>query len=343
MKPLLLFVSLEQWDDIWRRNQFFAVRLQKDFAVTFIGPQLPFWKAFVPKRTHYQGIKLRYVYKIFPERFFSRLNQQLYSWQYPRRTDVLWINDHTKYFLLEKIKYRQSMYDITDDWTLLDKKAIGPDRFLCQAVDQVIVCSQGLLHSRRKITKNITLIKNGLTRQDYRFFKTGKKYFLYTGSLHEDRLDVALMIRLAKKFPQEKFVYVGPIFMRAKTVARLSRLKNICLAGAQPYAKMAEYMSQAKALIVPHVQSSFVNSLDPIKQYEYMLSDAPVIATNVSGFNEWPRLFTVVDKTRFVAAIEQAIRGKIVVDVRARKAAAGQCTWDMRYKQIRGLLCANRS
>ena len=186
----LLFVSLEHWDDVWRRNQFLAVRLQRDFQVTFLGPQLPFWRFFCRKRRNFQQINIRYVYKFLPDRFFPRLNRWLYALQYPRKTDTLWINDHAKWFLLEAVRYRTSVYDITDDWTLVDTTAIGPDRFLCQAADTVIVCSQGLLRSRRKLTKNIILIKNGINLRDYSFRRATRKYFLYTGSLHEDRKSV---------------------------------------------------------------------------------------------------------------------------------------------------------
>jgi hypothetical protein len=68
-KPKLIFISLENWDDIWRRNQFLAVRMQQDLDVTFIGPELPFWKIFKHKPGHYQKIKIKYIYKFFPEKF----------------------------------------------------------------------------------------------------------------------------------------------------------------------------------------------------------------------------------------------------------------------------------
>jgi glycosyltransferase involved in cell wall biosynthesis len=270
------------------------------------------------------------------------VNELFYVWQCPKKTDILWINDHTKYFLLEKTKYQKSIYDITDDWTLIDPHAALLDRFLCQAVDQVLVCSQGLLKSRRQFSENIVLVKNGINLQDYHFQKGRGKYFLYTGSLHEDRVDVALMLRLAKEFPQEQFMYVGPVFMRQQTVAKLWTVSNIMLTGAQPYNKMAAYMNQAKALIVPHRQTPFVNSLDPIKQYEYMLSEVPVITTKVSGFNDWPRLFTVVTPAQFCTAIRLALRGKIIVNRVARRRAARGCTWNARYTMVKGILCSKK-
>ena len=342
MKPQLLFISLEHWDDVWRRNQFLAVRMQKDFTVTFIGPVIPFWRFFQKRLARYQNIQLKHIIKFFPERF-AWLNALTYSVQCPRATNVLWLNDHTKYFLLEKVRYTKSIYDITDDWTITTPAYIPMDRFLCQAVNTVLVCSQGLLQRRSKITKNIILVKNGININDYTFTKSQQKYFLYTGSLHEDRLDILLMIALAKKYPQERFLYVGPNFMREATNKKLAQYVNIELVGAKPYTQLSRYMSEAKALIVPHCQNAFVNSLDPIKQYEYLLTAVPVISTNVSGFNEWSGLFTIVERNEFTAAIEKAIHGKIKVATAARRKAARQCSWDMRYKQIQGIVCAKKS
>lgn len=340
MKKQLLFISLEHWDEIWRRNQFLAVRLQNNYAITFVGPELPFWQICKKKIKNYQNIKIKYVYKFFPDKYLGFLNRIFYSFQIKNFIrDMLWINDPAKYFL----NAQQIIYDITDDWTLVNPKIIKADQKLCQKANKIIVCSSQLYKKYKKTNKPVYLVKNGINLEDYISARklSRPEYFLYTGSLHEERLSVVLMIKMAQAFPQEKFLYVGPIFFRPATVKKLKAYSNIILAGSKAYREIPGYMAQAKALIVPHVVSSFVNSLDPIKQYEYMLSPLPVIATNVSGFKDWPSLYTIAKKDQaFLKALNQVIYGKIKVNIPARLRAARQNTWAVRARGIKNILCA---
>ncbi len=336
-KKKLLFISLEHWDEIWRRNQFLAVRLQKDFVITFTGPEIPFWKIFSKKLTKYQNIKIKYIYKFFPERFFSVFNQIFYKIQtsfFAR--DVLWINDQAKYFL----NASKIIYDITDDWTLIDKKAKKADELLCQKADIVIVCSQKLLKTRAKYQKKLFLIRNGIDYQPIAAKGVKEEYFLYTGSLHEERLDVSLILALAKKYPEERFVFIGPIFFSENTLNILKKYKNIELWGARPYKQIPFCMAKAKALVVPHLVTPFVNSLDPIKQYEYLLSDKPVIATQVSGFKDLADVFYLAkNKNDFLLSINKVLLKKITVNYKLRLKYARENSWDKRYNYLRGVIC----
>ena len=42
--------------------------------------------------------------------------------------------------------------------------------------------------------------------------------------------------------------------------------------------------------IVPHKCSEFVESLNPIKLWEYLAAGKPVVSTNVAGFRDYPGL-----------------------------------------------------
>jgi hypothetical protein len=337
MKKNLLFISLEHWDQIWRRNQFLAVRLQKDFALTFIGPELPFWQIFKPKIFRYQNIKIRYAYKFFPEKYFPGLNKLLYKLQTTiYRRDILWNNDHSKYFL----NAPRIIYDITDDWTILDPKIKKADDLLCQKAERIIVCSENLLRARAKFKAKTKLIKNGVDFKPLKPNDKPGKYFLYTGSLHEERIDVSLVIALAKNYPAERFVFIGPSFFAPQIKEALNRYKNIELWGPRPYQELNKYMNEAKALLVPHLTTSFVNSLDPIKQYEYMLSDKPVVTTKVSGFKNLNDIFYVAqNKTEFLQAIEKIIKNRLNVNLPLRLKYARENSWDKRYNQVKEILC----
>jgi len=352
----LVFISLEHWDDIWRRNQFFADRMQTDFDVDYVGPVLPITQLFKSKQKKYQNIKCHYIYKIIPKKLGKLaywINLVFYSIQIlikiGLKTDILWINNHECHFFSNILKSCRCIYDITDDWTLINypeklRKAVSKaDYMMSKDSDEIIVCSENLYTKKSiKFKEKLHLIKNGINIEDYQVSNelnvTGG-YFLYTGSLHQERLDVDLMINIAAVYPDETFMYVGPIFFDEETRRKLQLHQNIILTGAKPYKNMPKLMAMSKALIVPHLQTKFVNSLDPIKQYEYMMSDKAVIVTNVSGFNEWGSIYTVVKTSdAFIDAIKVVIQNQIKVDVVLRKKMAEKNTWDIRYKEVKSVL-----
>ena len=49
---------------------------------------------------------------------------------------------------------------------------------------------------------------------------------------------------------------------------------------------MIGYLQHADVLVVPHVVTSFTDSLDPIKLYEYQAVGRPVVSTPVAGFRD---------------------------------------------------------
>ena len=346
---------MEHWDDIWRRNQFFADRMQEDYDVTYIGPTLPITQIIKKKIRFFKNIKCRYVYKMIPERLGSIaliLNSLFYFFQVifiaGIKTDILWVNDHTKYLICRELKHAKLVYDITDDWTLINypqkekEQVIHADKKLSMAADNIIVCSDNLLVKKKQYGEKTVLIKNGINIADYQSDNQSNslgEYFLYTGSLHEERLNIELVIALATTFPEETFKYVGPVYFCNGTKIKLSKYKNIILTGAKPYQEMSMIMNQAKALLVPHLQTDFVNSLDPIKQYEYMLSTKPVVAINVSGFKDWGNIYTIVNSAdEFKLAVQRVLAGSTKVDSLLRAEMAKKSTWDSRYQDVKKIL-----
>ncbi len=63
---------------------------------------------------------------------------------------------------------------------------------------------------------------------------------------------------------------------------------NVQLLGARPYDQVPGYLQHASVVIVPHVVSAFTESLDPIKAYECLAVGRPTVATAVAGFRGLP-------------------------------------------------------
>jgi glycosyltransferase involved in cell wall biosynthesis len=119
----------------------------------------------------------------------------------------------------------------------------------------------------------------------------------YVGTLHDERLDVAQVLKTAEELPIGRVHLVGPDSLSAVSRDRLLSNPRITLHGSVPASEVPSWLTAFDVLISPHVVSQFTLSLDAIKAYEYLATDRPVVATPTSGFQNLavPGLFVKTD------------------------------------------------
>jgi len=144
--------------------------------------------------------------------------------------------------------------------------------------------------------KALLLLPNGVDHARYAAIPDASQpgrwpgpVFGYTGTIHSDRFDVELVAGLAEAFPGGSVVLVGPDHLTAGRRGRLAAHPNIHITGPVPYARIPEVMGHFDVCIVPHVETQFTNSLNPLKLWEYLASGKPVVSTNVAGFSDYPQ------------------------------------------------------
>lgn len=193
----LLFLSLESWDDIWRRNQFFCAeyaRRHPEAKILFVTPPRDV-SAFLRRREFHKlkaepvwsppGLPNIHVFrpdKLLPNSVelgrranIVHLRRQIRHAmrQLSIENPILWINDHSAADLLGTLGESASLYDITDDWISFDQPAFLQERIrkqdetLCRNAGAVIVCSDRLFEMKRPIAKNLHLIPNGVDAHHY--------------------------------------------------------------------------------------------------------------------------------------------------------------------------------
>jgi teichuronic acid biosynthesis glycosyltransferase TuaH len=196
----LVFVSLEPWDDIWRRNQFLCDGLlRRSDATQILFVQPPFDNSYALRLRNFKQIHISASLvsngygnrlRLFtPTKWLPntvplgrKLNEMSLVSQVRSALATLawsathlWINAHETANLLDAGIAAQSIYDITDDWTKFSgnqahlKVVKRQDYKLCVAASQVIVCSEQLLVDKRDLVeaKNLHLIPNGVHVDHY--------------------------------------------------------------------------------------------------------------------------------------------------------------------------------
>lgn len=370
----LIFISLEDWDDIWRRNQFVCATLARrfpDIKILFVGqprdvPNLVRrgqWSEFLKARTTQvpglPNLTVTNCLKLLPDSVgptrrlnhrFARSHIRRLAASLEMRDPILWLNPCDALHMIGRMRESATVYDITDDWTLasfpprLIARIRELDRRMCLAADLVVVCSKALAQSRREGCRRLLLLPNGVEGSHYRSVldhRPGSSparwpgpVFGYTGTLHVDRVDVDLILKLAAANPQGTVALVGPDSLTPALRDRLRRRPNIVLHGPVRYADIPATMAQFDVLIVPHVRSAFTESLNPIKLWEYLASGKPIVSSDIAGFRDFPHLCRIAaDDEDFIRHCAAA-RNDGAAHAPLRIAEAAKHSWEQRVDQL---------
>lgn len=315
----LVVLSLEPWDEVWRRNQHLLaglLRTDSSLRVLLIEPAPDPLHAVRSGRrpTFGRGLK-----PIALEGAEGRLWAYQPTKWLPRRLDpgqdarfgrrvarlaaklgfsdpLLWVNDPSGAEVLRHTGWR-AVYDITDDWLEADRtpaeheRLVQDENYLMANCAEVVVCSPGLVETKSPV-RPVTLVQNAV---DVPFYRTPQPrpadlpdgpVALYLGTIHTDRIDLDLCVRTARAIAgTDTLVLVGPAPLSNEDDQRL-RDAGVVLLGRKHRDEVPGYLQHADVLVVPHVVTPFTDSLDPIKLYEYAAVGRSVVSTPVAGFRD---------------------------------------------------------
>jgi teichuronic acid biosynthesis glycosyltransferase TuaH len=366
----LVVCSLEAWDEVWRRNQYLVdglLRRNPTLRVLFVEPPYDLagglrrrrppprpWLRAVPGTGRLWALR---PVKPLPRRAGPWSDHALW-WQVRRaaarlrlRRPILWVNDTTYGPLIANTGW-PSVYDVTDDWLLVPMPPREHAR-LCRLeavtlrdADRVVVCSQGLAETRGAV-RPTTLIQNAV---DVEHFTRphprppdlpASPVAVYVGTLHDERIDIELVVELGMRLPWLSLALVGPDLLTEGSRRRLAECGGVSVLGPRPHALVPGYLQHAEVVIVPHRVNPFTESLDPIKAYECLAVGRPTVATEVAGFRALDPPVVSVPRAAFTARVEQALRASVPAGAPSAAAAPAQLDelrWEERCRRFEAVL-----
>ncbi|MEI8233440.1 MAG: glycosyltransferase [Verrucomicrobiota bacterium] len=381
----ILFVAMEDWDEVWRRNQPIAAEFARRVPsrkVLYEGLPIdvshglrrlslrPLWRALRSSLGPVSPRGFSNIYLFNPVKWLPSslpLGQRFNRWVERRqlrrlsrrlglRRPILWLNPHYALHLVGRMDESLVVYDIGDDWSQIKQAAwvqrqtLAEDAELCRRADVLIVVSERLRQLKSPFAPNLHVIPNGVYLERYRGIADGAlaphpataawrhPVLAYTGTIHEERVDLPLVEQIADAFPQATVALIGPSLLDARAERRLKAHPNLLLTGPFPFEEMPGIMRAFDVCIVPHVVSAFTESLCPLKLYEYLASGLPIAATPVPGFRDFPQWVRLGRNAReMIAAIRDAL-GEPRSQRRDRASAARSHTWDARMDAIEAAL-----
>ena len=373
----LVVLSLEAWDEVWRRNQHLLaglLRADPELQVLFVEPAAdPVYAAVSARALPRPGAGLRpgpdlvgvgpgrlWLFqptKWLPRRIDPRVDARLAraviraAGVVGMRDPLLWVNDPAGAATLDATGWR-ALYDITDDWLAAPRTpaeharlVADEDALLAQAAE-VVVCSPGLA-ARKGADRTVRLIPNAVDLAAYQRDSVrpadlpAGPVVLYVGTVHTDRMDLDLLAATARALAgTASVVCVGPAPLAPADAAAVTAA-GVRLLGPRPAETIPAYLRHADVLVVPHAVTPFTDSLDPIKRYEYQAAGRPVVATPVAGFaDSGMQRLTVAARADFPAAVAAALAATLEVTQALPPVDKSVPTWAHRVEQMQEVLAA---
>jgi hypothetical protein len=149
----------------------------------------------------------------------------------------------------------------------------------------------------------------------------------YFGHLSGAWFDWEALQEVARARPQLRFEIIGH-----SAPPGLNLPANIVLLGPKPWSQLHEYAARWSAAIIPFRMGRLADGVDPIKIYEYLSLQLPVVSFRMPQIESYPCTWTAGSVDEFCRALDQACQSWPDPVVLAQFLALN--TWEVRAEQL---------
>jgi glycosyltransferase involved in cell wall biosynthesis len=271
------------------------------------------------------------------------------------RDPVLWSFVPQAEVLIDWLKPSRVLYYIDDDHAAkagIDAESfLAAERRFASRADVVLASAPELVTRMRTLNDNVHYAPNVA---DTGLFATAlapgpldealagcpPPRIVFVGAILAAKIDLELVVELARLRPQWSFVFVGPIGPGdpRTNVDPLRAEPNIHLLGPRPYERLPDVLRGADAAIVPYLLDGEMRSVFPMKTYEYLAAGLPVVSTPLETLVDVQDIAKAPDAEAFAAQLQQAMESDSPAARAARSQRAQAHSWESRLRQIAEVL-----
>ena len=294
--------------------------------------------------------------KLIPLNFSYRINRWIWD---SKNIDVssydyIWVTDPGLWWLFrDKIDYSKTtvIYDCMDDYSAFPYMDKYPkykmykeqkEKELLVDADFVLCSAKSLrdkLFDRYGINREYHIINNAITQNIATYndcideINLPKNSLVYIGTIAE-WFDFENTLRALDEFPELHVVLYGP-----KRMEFIPKHERLYFRGPTEHSNLLAIMNKSKGLFMPFVRNELIESVNPVKLYEYIYSGKPILATKYPEseyFKDYVCLYS--DYEDFSKFIRKYIISETSVDVDLMRRFALNNTWEARTQQILRLI-----
>lgn len=357
----VIMLTWSNWHTEPRSNRYhYATRFARLMPVLFVQPWETPGSELRVERTKVDGLELVHstsdTCPATVDAFLDLLQRK------GIRRPLLWIYDCCHYGpLIDALPNAYTVYHATEDyftpssgWSLNQNFVATALRgLLSNSVDLVVAVSEGVANAYRGIGNyggKMIVAENGC---DHDFFarvrksvarnrKAKKNIAIFQGGINK-RLDFELLHSLLHRLPDWEFWFCGKADDQLEGWAVLRAHPNVRYFGELNAEECAEKMCLATVGLIPYIADEWIRNSLPLKAYEYIACELPVVTTPIPALARQPDLFMLAETPEaFAAAIERAagIRDEPTA-LRQRKEAAALSSYDARHLVVQEAILRN--
>jgi glycosyltransferase involved in cell wall biosynthesis len=264
---------------------------------------------------------------------------------------ILWAYVPQAESLIETLQAQLIVYHCVDDIAAqagIDGASFraAEERFAASA-DLVLASAPALAERMRGLSNNVmeapnvadtTLFASALQEGpvDPALAALAHPRVVFTGAIVSTKLDLPLLVELARARPSWSFALVGPVGSgdpRAD-MSLLSAEPNIHLLGARSYRDLPAVLRGADAGLIPYARNELTGSIFPMKVYEYLAAGLPVVATALPALAEVREVARASDAQSMALLLEEAFAQDSPAHRAERSRAAASHSWARRLEEI---------
>lgn len=348
MKSILIYLNIP-WDFIKQRPQFMAEKLGQYFNVWAFYNK-PYKQTYLVKSQQCSA-QLNLVAKPKVPRKTAVLKnldnrlQRVFLKPYIKNCECIWIMHPDQYEIVKnQLKGKQLIYDCMDDYSqfphLSDSQKEALQKVESELVTKahyVFYTSKTLQKVHQKRYKRLVptyVINNGFEpveemiedepiKQYMDSIEGGK--IVYIGAIAK-WFDIGLIQRILENNQEIHIILFGPLEIELPKNQRLHHFGKI------PHSSIYTAMQDADILMMPFCINALIESVDPIKVYEYIYSGKPVLAPYYEEMKKFEAYISLYhDEEECVLLVDQLMSTERDVDLEQFKKYN---TWQARAQQV---------
>lgn len=277
------------------------------------------------------------------------IHQSLKQYEYIWLTSPLLLD----FVSLDHLEDKIVIYDCMDDFLGFYSGETRIDRLqelevrLVKRADRVITSSEYLKNKmissyREYLTYELIVVNNGISpsimKQDGKASNwkseinkpdSGLLNLMYIGTIGK-WMDFDLILRVLDQVPDCMFTLVGPVEAKVPSHPRIQYV------GTVKHDQLAGYAQTADALVMPFMLNELVRAVDPVKMYEYIYFNKPILAIDYAEMQKFkPFVHLYSEEQELIKLVKKVLDNKIE---RYSQTDAmnflGNNTWENRCKHI---------
>jgi glycosyltransferase involved in cell wall biosynthesis len=271
------------------------------------------------------------------------------------RRPILWAYVPQAEALLDVLDPSLVVYHCVDD--IAAQPGIDASGFLAAKTrfagraELVLASAPALVEHLRAISKNVLYAPNVADTDlfasalqagplDPALAKLEHPLIVFTGAVVATKLDIELLLALARLRPEWSFALVGPVGLGdpRTDVSALRSEPNIHLLGARSYAQLPSVLRAADAGLIPYARNELTDSIFPMKVYEYLAAGLPVVATPLPALADLADVACAPDAAGLALLLDSALATDTPRLRAERSSRAAAHSWKQRLLEISGAI-----